>query len=236
MQNQNTIRSSNQSVDRKVLNVNHSNILKSMGMELKDADSYLLELLYEQVQYCINTSSPKFSYKIFINPNFPGNGILSIENVNFNIGKILEKYLHHSELLAFFVVTIGIEIEKYSKEHFSQDNGLEGLIANLIGSELAEQVADICQFEIEKIATDLGFKITNRYSPGYCNWNVSEQHHLFSLLGNDNCGIKLNTSALMIPEKSVSGIIGLGSKVKSMGYKCHACNDEKCPNRLFENN
>jgi hypothetical protein len=236
MQNQNTIRSSNQSIDRKALTVSHSDILKSMGMELKDADSYLLELLDAQVQYCTNICSPKFSFKIFNNPNFPGNGILSIENVNFNIGKILEKYLHHSELLAFFVVTIGNEIENYSKEHLIQGNGLEGLISNLIGSELAEQVADICQNEIEKVATKSGFKITNRYSPGYCNWNVSEQHQLFSLLGNDNCGIILNTSALMMPEKSVSGIIGIGSNVKSTSYKCHACNDEKCPNRLKGNN
>ncbi|MCK7538940.1 MAG: hypothetical protein MZV63_52410 [Marinilabiliales bacterium] len=47
--------------------------------------------------------------------------------------------------------------------------------------------------------------ITNRFSPGYCGWDVAEQHKLFSFFKDNFCGITLTESALMNPVKSVSG-------------------------------
>ncbi|KAB2838638.1 MAG: hypothetical protein F9K45_11080, partial [Melioribacteraceae bacterium] len=76
-------------------------------------------------------------------------------------------------------------------------------------------------------------KTTNRYSPGYCNWKVNEQHLLFSLLPKNFCGIKLTDSALMLPIKSISGIIGIGEKVKYSEYSCNECNIKDCTYRTI---
>jgi hypothetical protein len=73
--------------------------------------------------------------------------------------------------------------------------------------------------------------ITNRYSPGYCNWSVSEQKLLFSFLPDGFCGIKLNDSALMTPIKSISGIIGIGQNVKMNEYNCNHCGVKDCTYR-----
>ena len=56
----------------------------------------------------------------------------------------------------------------------------------------------------------LALNSTNRYSPGYCGWHVSEQHKFFAFLPQNYCGIELSDSALMKPVKSVSAIIGIG--------------------------
>ncbi|MCK7517168.1 MAG: hypothetical protein MZV64_05325 [Ignavibacteriales bacterium] len=40
-----------------------------------------------------------------------------------------------------------------------------------------------------------GLKTTNRFSPGYCGWHVSEQHNLFRLVPDNYCGITLNDIA-----------------------------------------
>jgi hypothetical protein len=74
-------------------------------------------------------------------------------------------------------------------------------------------------------------KITNRYSPGYCGWDVSDQHKLFSLLPNNFCGIKLTENALMIPIKSVSAVIGIGKNVERKDYQCSICEIEFCYKR-----
>jgi hypothetical protein len=71
-------------------------------------------------------------------------------------------------------------------------------------------------------------KITNRYSPGYCDWNVGEQHKLFSFFPDNYCGIRLTPSALMDPVKSVSGIIGIGENVKRNDYTCRVCDMKDC--------
>ena len=75
----------------------------------------------------------------------------------------------------------------------------------------------------------LGWKRTNRFSPGYCEWATDEQRMLVPLLGNPNpCRVRLNESALMWPVKSVSGIIGLGENVSYHDYACRLCQLTHC--------
>lgn len=65
-----------------------------------------------------------------------------------------------------------------------------------------------------------GMVTTNRFNPGYCGWDVTEQHKLFSLMADNYCGIRLTESALMDPVKSGSGFIGIGKSVKRVPYTC----------------
>jgi cobalamin-dependent methionine synthase I len=93
---------------------------------------------------------------------------------------------------------------------------------------IAEAASDIVQNELGKSAAISGNRITNRYSPGYCGWQVVEQHKLFQLIPDNFCGIRLTESALMDPVKSVSGIIGIGEKVKINPYTCRMCDMPDC--------
>jgi len=70
--------------------------------------------------------------------------------------------------------------------------------------------------------------ITNRYSPGYCGWNITGQKILFSLLPEYFCGIELTDTCLMLPIKSVSGIIGIGRDVKFNAYTRNLCDMQYC--------
>jgi len=73
--------------------------------------------------------------------------------------------------------------------------------------------------------------LSNRYSPGYCGWPVSDQHILFSLFPEGFCGIELNGSALMTPLKSVSGVIGIGPALRREEYDCGICDMQDCVRR-----
>ena len=111
---------------------------------------------------------------------------------------------------------------------------LRGYIVDSIGSETVEQVADWLERKLEEKSQLHGWKITNRYSPGYCGWSVAEQHKLFSFLPEKFCGITLTESALMLPIKSLSGIIGLGPLVKREEYQCSICDMKDCFRRRDE--
>ena len=66
---------------------------------------------------------------------------------------------------------------------------LKGYIYDVAGSEIVEAAADLMQAEMSETALGEGKKITNRYSPGYCGWDVSEQHKLFSFFPDNFCKI-----------------------------------------------
>jgi len=74
----------------------------------------------------------------------------------------------------------------------------------------------------------IGLKVSNRYSPGYCTWDVSEQKKLFSFFPDRFAGITLSDSSLMNPIKSVSGIAGIGKDIKHLGYVCDNCTVVDC--------
>jgi hypothetical protein len=68
-------------------------------------------------------------------------------------------------------------------------------------------------------------------SPGSLeDWPISEQPKLFSLFGDTerSVGVKLTDSLLMIPRKSISGILFPSEE----GFvSCRLCPRENCPSR-----
>ena len=101
-------------------------------------------------------------------------------------------------------------------------------IADALGSVIAEKTADRMEEALQESIGKLGWRHTNRFSPGYCEWHVSQQQQLFPLFKGETCGVSLTESSLMVPIKSVSGIIGLGSRVRRLDYTCGLCNLKDC--------
>ena len=151
-----------------------------------------------------------------------------VDGVEFGIGKTVAKELRNSSSVAFFVCTAGEKIGRRSQELLKGDNPVMGYVLDVLGSMIVEAATDQLQKEIKEIALAKGLLITNRYSPGYCKWNVADQHKLFSFFPPNICGISLTNSALMFPIKSVSGIIGIGKDVKYRQYTCDICNQVDC--------
>ena len=146
----------------------------------------------------------------------------------FKTGRTIRKELEYSEKLAFFVCTAGESISQKSDSLLKGDDPVLGYIYDVIGSAIAEAVGDRLQEEVRTSAEKSGEKITNRYSPGYCHWNVKDQHKLFDLFGGTVCGVLLTPSALMKPVKSISGVFGIGKQVEFHDYRCNLCNLDNC--------
>ena len=156
------------------------------------------------------------------------NNCIEVANITFFTKEIITSYLLNSGYIIFFVCTAGKEIEDYSNELLRKGDLLEGYILDIIGSEVAEAATDSLQNRIESLMQSNGLRITNRYSPGYCGWDVSEQHKVFKFFPESFCGVTLSESAFMSPVKSVSGIIGIGKNVRKESYSCNICDQRDC--------
>ena len=153
------------------------------------------------------------------------------EDIEFKVGKTICKELKGSSRLAFFVGTAGKTISEKSSMLLEGEDPVLGYIYDILGSFITEAVCDRIQEMLKKEVSQNDEKITNRYSPGYCQWHVNEQHKLFSLFNDSTCGVTLTTTALMQPVKSISGVIGIGENVTFRKYQCELCGLKKCTSR-----
>ncbi len=161
--------------------------------------------------------------------------VFRFENTEFIAGKQLISKLVNSERLAFFICTAGEEITLRSREQMRTGDMLEGYVSDITGSLLVEGAMDLLHDILRKKCIEEGLKITNRYSPGYCNWKVTEQRKLFRLFPENFCGVRLSESAMMIPLKSVSGVIGIGRDVEYDQHLCNECSEIICTFRNTKN-
>jgi cobalamin-dependent methionine synthase I len=153
---------------------------------------------------------------------------IEINEIVFEVNRIVYSQLTGSDSMAVFLCTAGPEISSRSRQAMEAGDILTGYLYDVIGSEIVGAAAHLMQKELEISMSAAGKKVTNRYNPGYCDWKVDEQQKLFRLMQENYCGIRLNSSALMDPEKSVSGFIGIGSDVRFNSYTCGLCERMDC--------
>ena len=155
-------------------------------------------------------------------------GRLTVEGVTFEVGSQVCGYLKGADEAAFFLCTAGALFS--DEAHVLNESGdfMEAYIIDAIGSLSVERAMDCIHKALEMEQAERGLKITNRYSPGYCNWPLKDQRPLFGIVGENPTGIVLSESCLMHPIKSVSGVIGIGEKARRRAYGCVICKNTTC--------
>jgi len=144
----------------------------------------------------------------------------------------LSRTMQGSEEVVCFVGTIGRGIEKEIKRLVNQKRLSEAYVLDAMGSVLVENLVDQFQSRLDEHYKSQDMALGLRFSPGYCDWPVTEQKKLFELLEPHKAGIELTESCLMQPRKSISGIIPLypADSCREQGdyNPCLYCNKLDC--------
>jgi hypothetical protein len=216
-------------IDFKDLKLTSPQVEAVLGYKDGEDRELVTGLIEEILTESKEISNIKAQYTVFDDVFFESETkSVRIKNTIFNIKKIVFGQIKKSVSIAVFLCTAGEEIGIRSRKAMQERDFLKGYIYDVVGSEIVEAAADLMQADLEKSMLQSDKKITNRYSPGYCGWDVAEQHKLFGFMPENYCGIKLTPSALMDPVKSVSGFIGIGENVKNNPYTCRMCNQTDC--------
>ena len=222
-------------IDKSRIRIDPGEMMRLLGEQQGMIDTHTSSLLEQYTEECLRVSSPSGAFVLVEALESSSEEKISIQRISFDSGKIIHKMLRHSAFYALFIVTAGPGPENLARSLLSEGSYLEGYIADLVASALVDSAADQVQEDVRQLAHTRGLKITNRYSPGYCSWNVEEQQKLFSLFPEGSCGISLSESSLMSPVKSISGIIGLGTDVLFRDYTCEICPMPDCQFRKKRN-
>jgi hypothetical protein len=216
------------SIDKNRIEPDPVDILRLLGDQQDSFDANTAGLVEQYIAESLKTSLPEGVYILTEALESKSAGELRIPGKSFDTGKIIQKMLRHSEHYAFFLSTAGPGPEMLARTLMNQGSYLEGYIVDLAASAIVDLAADQIQEQVREHARSMGLQITNRYSPGYCSWDVKEQQKLFSLFPDGCCSISLSESSLMDPIKSISGIIGLGAGVHYQEYICEICPMKDC--------
>lgn len=209
------------------LQLDLAEIFRTMGSSRYAPDpamrSETKRLIAEAARHC----RPHYTYTIYPCAK-TGTTELVVGEERFRIGTILAKSFTAATHCVVFAATAGIEFDRWMHGEEVAGDILQQFIVDAIGSEIAEATVRFAVDDVAAHATQRQMHCGNPYSPGYCGWNIVEQHQLFRLLPSNPCGIRLNASGLMTPIKSVSGIVPLGCGIVKMPYGCAICNKKDC--------
>lgn len=215
-----------QSIDFSELDITESSLIQLLGYKQSAPPAYLPETIAGLLRAAPGHCCPAYRYRIY--EGSAGRDSIRVGTTVFQCGKIISATQKGALRFAVFTATAGTLFQQWQESRAIASDPMTGYLVDCIGTRIAEATADRMQNDLEKACLMQGLTITNRYSPGYCGWDVTEQQALFSLLPENPCGIRLNASGLMIPVKSVSGVIGIGATVRKKDYGCRLCRLAGC--------
>jgi len=166
------------------------NILGYLRMN-KNVSEETLNQIYECINILEETNDFKYIYRKY------DYKLAFLENPGYNT------IFDESNSYYLIAVTLGHSVEQLIKT-LSKTDVSKMVIMDACASALLELKAD----EFEKT---LGCNLTKRFCPGYGTTDILDLKIIHKELKADRIGIELNESCMMIPQKSMLGIIGIKS-------------------------
>jgi hypothetical protein len=215
------------------IEINEEKILRDIGYDIGyEPPARMKALVHKYAQNANQLINPVYSYVIRDIDFIIGSNVFVEDGAIFQ-SRVISVLLKKCEQVAVFALTIDGYLEEVVG-HLT-DNGLvvQARVLDAIGSDAAEQVAEHVQHVVTERAHALGLSTSRRFSPGYCDWDVDQQRMLFRTMNGSSAFIQLTDECLMIPQKSISGIIGIGTLESGVASynPCQSCRRHDCPGR-----
>lgn len=144
-----------------------------------------------------------------------GGGVLS--------GKLVALHLGPAQYTVVMICTIGRALESYASAVLPNDPAF-GFALDALGNVAVEApTVSACRNFSEQGAAE-GMQTTLPISPGMDGWSMARgQAQIFALVKPQEAGIELTASGMMVPQKSLAYVVGLGEEVENNGRICDYC-------------
>ncbi|MFH1729303.1 MAG: vitamin B12 dependent-methionine synthase activation domain-containing protein [Pseudomonadota bacterium] len=134
-----------------------------------------------------------------------------VSGISFKSESLARFYFKNTDskrAVIFFIVSLGEFIDEEINRLIDIKNNYEAYILNGLGSSLVDCLAnDLTKYIMDIKLINSHGKALKRFSPGYGDFALNNQREIFKLLNPSQIGVFLNDNMIMVPEKSVSGLI-----------------------------
>lgn len=193
------------------------NVLKHLGHEGQPIDITLNEKINKGIDI-VDQVKGKYVYKIF---DFSSGEDIKIHNTLLTLrGESIKHILSQADKLVLFAATLGHEMDANILKT-SYVSAVDMMILDACAGVKIEDVLDGMEEKIKKETTNY---LTPRFSPGYGDLSLEIQKDLIDILAAKTIGIHVTDAYMLLPKKSVTGIIGISSDKMDVTYKfCDGC-------------
>lgn len=195
------------------------------------------KLYYQAVELFMQAAAPKGIIRGISTQEFAA--VYTGEGQNEKITP-LEHIFAQASNLALFAATMGSKVSREITRLLEGGDFALGYMLDAVASFCADKASRVGERHFLETIKESGqaddtTRVLN-YSPGYCGWHISGQKKLFAYLKPEEIGISLNESYLMIPLKSVSGVLTAGDRTihffKNNYPFCKECKTQSCRRRM----
>lgn len=214
-----------ETAEKNEIKVNEKEIYRYLGYGKEIPDSETLKAIYELLDELIN--SVNFSACFKIQDISISENIINFESFSA-FSKSLSKNLKDCDRCVIFCASIGSGVDRVISK-YSRISPSKAVICHAVGTAIIEEWCDLlCERISEKLKDD-GLFLRPRFSPGYGDFSIEHQRDILNLLNPaKHIGVSLTDSLMMIPSKSVSGVIGLSKENKNCNKMgCEVCKMRK---------
>jgi hypothetical protein len=165
-----------------------------------------------------------------------GGGTLQVDGVALNsshVGRILERA--GADVVMIAAVSAGPEIEERAQQAWAEEHPDEYFFLETFGSAVVEHLTTMAGAQLCEWAEPEGLAVLPHYSPGYPQWDVSDQASLLSLLRREALpgALEVLESGMLRPKKSLLALFGLTrhvDRVRSLRelVACEGCSYGPC--------
>jgi len=139
-----------------------------------------------------------------------GQGKVKVGKTELNVGEFAHLLDQATEAF-IYVTTIGRELEKAVSDLSRKGNFELAYWLDCAGVLALNSVDEKVWTMVESMAKDAGYGVGLSLNPGSLKgWAVEDQISLCSLVDISKVGVSVNSSFLLVPNKSASNLIGIG--------------------------
>ncbi len=191
------------------------------GLRIRRNVDYIRDKLDSLIETIAPVMNPKALYSVSFVDKIEGDRV-TIGDTVFT-SKVVRMNLEQVGRVFPYIVTAGVELDAVELS--------KGQSAMLLDQVKTVVVSKAYQYLRTHLAEKYGIKKLSSVGPGRLDeWPITQQRELFSLFGDnvDRIGVHLTKTCLMVPVKTVSGLLF----PSEAGFEsCELCSREKCMGR-----
>jgi hypothetical protein len=173
---------------------------------------------------------PSLHYRI-VKPSVMDIDVVQLGEIVEFTSANLANTLTNAEKIVCFVGTIGTGVEHEINRLLSKQKLADAYILDAMASVAVENMIDRFQDLMANQFSAEHRTVTLRFSPGYCDWPVTQQKKLFKIFDPKEIDVELLDSCLMQPRKSISGVFGITPQESESYNPCRDCPTRGCESR-----
>lgn len=214
-------------ISAKLTGLDYNEILKYLGFRGQEIPNELRGQIRRCMDEVMKCCVPRLVYGIFsLKETEKGvfAGSLFLE------GSDIKDLLKESDRAVLLAATAGSEISGHIAKVLVADKG-SALIMDACASSAIENICDNFETELREEFKANDLYLTDRFSPGYGDLPLSLQKDFCAVLNTQRrIGLTVTDNFLMIPQKSVTAVMGISKKPQPERKSgCENCNMfERC--------